>query len=126
MIEMDVPVYRSYLRSEHALERHRERLDHRDLDAALTGGGRHLDADPAGADDHKPAARFEALSQRVAVRKSPEVVDALQPAARNAQPPRLSARRQQQAVEAESLPGGEYDLSVARVDSGGRLADAQL
>ena len=46
--------------AEHPRQRDRQRLDHRDVEAPLAAGRRHLGADEAGADHHHPAgARVE-------------------------------------------------------------------
>ena len=67
MVRVQVAVDRADLDAEHALQRHGERIDERDLDAELAGRGCDLGADPARADDHDAAGAREALAQRLRV-----------------------------------------------------------
>ena len=103
VVDVDVAVDRAHLGPEHPLERDRVRRDHGHLDAPLAGGSGDLAADPAGADDHQPAAGVQAGPQCVAVVERAQVVDAIELAAGDAQPPRRRARGQEQAVVAEPL-----------------------
>ena len=84
--------------AEDALVGQRERIDDRDIEAALARGGRELAADPAGADDHHPATSPQALAQRIAVLQRAQVMDADELGARDRDSAGLGARRQQQPV----------------------------
>ena len=55
VVAVHVGDHRAHLRAEPPLERHRQRLDEADLDAAPTAGRRHLGADEPGADHRHPA-----------------------------------------------------------------------
>ena len=83
MIGVDVAVDGADLLAEHALERHRCRLDDGHVEAALAGGGGNLGADPAGADDHHRAAAVESLAQGVGVTDAAQVEDTLELGARH-------------------------------------------
>lgn len=62
MVGVNIPVDRADLGAEHALKRHRVRIDHGDLQASLTGRCRHFAADPASADHDEPAAPLDPLA----------------------------------------------------------------
>ena len=98
---MDVAVERADLRPEDALVWQCEGIDEGDLEAALACRRRELAADPTGADDDHPATGRQPLAQRVAVAERAQVVDPVELGARDRDPPRLSAGRQQQPVKRE-------------------------
>ena len=102
VLGVHVAVEGADLCAEDALVGQRERIDDRDLEAALARRGRELAADPAGADDHDPATGLQALAQRVAVLQRAQVMDAVELGARDRDPARLGARGQQQPVVVEA------------------------
>ena len=116
VVAMQVAVDRADLVPEHALERHRLGRDDGDVQAALPGRGGDLRPDPAGADDDQPAARVEALAQRVAVGERPQQWTPVEVGAGEVQPPRLGAGGQQQPVVAEPLAAVQRELPGARVE----------
>src|SRR5205823_4695810 len=61
-LRMHIAIEAADLGAEDPLVRKLERVDHRDVEAALPGGGSELAADPARADDDYPAAGVEALA----------------------------------------------------------------
>ena len=67
LVAVDRAVDLPHLAAEHALERHVELLDQRDLEPLLARRGRDLGADPAGPDHGHAAARLDRGAQRVAV-----------------------------------------------------------
>ena len=101
VVAVQVAVDGADLGAEHALQRHRHRVDHRHVGAALARGGGELGADPAGADHDHPAVGVEALAQGVAVGERAQVVDAVEVGAGDRDPARLGPGRQQQPVVAE-------------------------
>ena len=53
---VQVAEHRSDLFAEHAMQRHRHRVNHGDLGVVGAGGGGDLAADPTGTDDHHAGA----------------------------------------------------------------------
>ena len=118
MLGVHVAVEGADLCAEDALVGQRERIDDRDLEAALARRGRELAADPAGADDHDPATGLQALAQRITVLQRAQVMDADELGARDRDPAGLGARRQQQPVVVVS---SRPSASATR-DSAGSIA----
>ena len=102
------------------------RADQGDPKAALARARGHLRPDEARAHDDEPAAAVQALAERIAVGQRPQIVDALELAARNGQAARLGAGREQQTVEREPFAGVERKLAVVGIDVDDALAEAQL
>ena len=101
VLHVHVAVEGADLGAEDPLVGQRERIDQRHVEAALARRRRELAADPAGADDGDASAGVEPLAQHVAVGERAQVVDAVEVGARDGNPPRLGAGRQQQLVVGE-------------------------
>ena len=82
VVGVDVAVDGADLGAQHALERDRGRIDDGDLEAALTGRGGDLGADPAGPDHDDRAAAVQPFAQDVGVLDAAQVEHAVELAAR--------------------------------------------
>ena len=115
VVGVDVAVDGAHLGAQHALERDGERVDDRDLEAALAGRGGDLGADPAGPDHDDRAAAVQPLAQRVGVRDAAQVEHAVEVAAGDREAPRLGAGGEQQPVVAQPLAVVERQLAAGDV-----------
>ena len=74
-----------HLTAQHPEQRQLQRLDDRDLDAGEAGGGRHLQADPSGADHHESRCRTKRALDALGVPDGAEVQHPVEVGARNGQ-----------------------------------------
>ena len=87
------------------------------LDVARAQRGRDFEADEAGAEHDGAARRLGALDDGAAVGERAQRVNMRLVGARDRQPDRLGAGREQQPVVGEPCSIGERDLARARVDA---------
>ena len=118
MVAVHVAIEGADLCAEDALVGQRERIDDRDVEAALARRGRELAADPSGAHDDDPATAVQTLAQRVAVLQRAQVMDAAEFGARDRDPAWLRAGGQQQPVVVIGAPVGERNARPTKVDRG--------
>ena len=112
VVGMDVAVEGTHFGPHHPLERNGERIEDRDLEAALTGGGGDLGTDPARPDDHHRAAALESSAQGVRVPDAAQVQHAVQLGPRNREASRLGPGGEQQPVVAQPLAVVEPELAA--------------
>ena len=126
MVGVDVAIDRADLGAEHALERDRERVDDGDVEAALSGGGRDLGADPAGADHDDRAAAVQPLTQKVGVLDGAQVQHAVERCAGDGKAARLGAGGEQQPVVAQPFAIVERHLADRCIEAHGGATEAEL
>ena len=124
VVGVDVAVDRAQLGPQHALQRHRRRLDDGDLQAALARGRRDLGADPARADHDDRAAAVQPLAQDVRVLDAAQVEHAVQIGAGDREPPRLGAGGEQQPVVARAARRRRASPPARRCPGSSRSARA--
>jgi IS30 family transposase len=116
MIAVHVAVEGAEFGAKHTLQRHRRRLDHGHLTAALTRGSSELDSDPPRADHHDPAAGLQIPAQHVAIGQRTQVANPVQIGSWDRDLARLGAGGQQQPIESELGAVTERDLRAHGVD----------
>src|SRR5439155_4444821 len=89
VVAADVAVDGSDRAAQDPLERYGSRLDDRDVESPLPGGGGDFGADPARADDNHAAAAVQALAQDIGVLDAAQIQHAVERAARDRQMARL-------------------------------------
>ena len=106
----------AHFRPEHALHRPLFRRHHVDLDIARAQRRRGLKPDKAGADHDCAARAVDGVNDRPAIRKRAQRVDMRLVGARDRQPHRLSAGRQQQPIVGNRAATGDDDIARLGID----------
>jgi hypothetical protein len=102
-----------HLVADHAAQRQRVGLDHGDRAAVLAGGGRHLQADPAGADDEHLATGAQPFEQHVGLVDGAQVSHVAQLRARHGERAHPGTGGEQQLVVHQ--PGDPVERHGVRV-----------
>ena len=126
MLSVQVSKHRPDLNAEQAFERDVGGFDEGYLLAKLAGGRRHLRANPTGPDHNDPCRARESLTQRVAARKAPQVVDTLEVGAGNRYMPRSRSGGEQELVVGEASTRIQVDLLGCGVDGRDHRRGKQL
>ena len=114
------------LAAERGQQRKLRHFDDRDVDAAVSGAGGDLEADPPAADDGQRRTFDQCRIQRVGVVDGAQVVHAVGVCAGDRRPARLRAGGQQQLVVAHGAAVGQRDGVRVRVDGRHLRAEPQL
>ena len=118
--------YRRDLRAEDVQQRQFGRFQDGDVDPGGAGGSRHLQADPAGADDEYAGRGGEGVPDPVAVGGPAQVQHAVGVRAGQRQAARDRSGGQQQPAVGQVPAAGQRHLPAAPVDPGDRRAEQQL
>ena len=119
MIGVQLGEHGADLVAEHALQRHRQRVDEHDVGAELARRGGDLRPDPAGADDRHALGGTDRLAESVGVVDGAEVVDAVERGAGKVEVARSGAGGQHGGRERNLFATVELDRvgrTVERLD----------
>ena len=124
--DVQIPEQGGHFVAEHPSQGQPVDLDHGHRAAVLAGGGRHLQADPARADDHHTCGVLEGVEQCLGVLGATQVVHALGVDAGHVERAHPGTGGQQQLVVAQRLATVEGHGVGRRVDRGDAAAEDQV